>query len=107
MLITKESFVRGLSDFATQDLIPVMPNGLEKLAALMLNEAFKKNPDLFLAPYWPMMDTLGVLNEDKTMVDKDLLGEYLGNAMALMNELKFKGFTINRDDALKLIGRMR
>lgn len=105
-MIPVHNAVQALADFASKDVVSVMPNGPMKFASQMVVVAARNNPDPVLKPYEPFLKMTGIMNGDGTMIDEQALYNALMGAFKEVPSVNILGFTFNSADADKLMQRM-
>lgn len=105
-MIPVQQAVEAISTFATNDVVAVMPNGIEKFIAYAAVAAMKGNSSGFLKPYEGVLTSFGVMNESHDMVDEVALKNILSDAFSQMPSVTWMGFTFTSADAEKLYRRM-
>lgn len=105
-MIPLQQVIDGVSVWASQDVIAYMPNGASKFLALMAVGSMRNNSANFLRPYEKLLVSLGIMTEDKSMIDEGVLKTALDEAFAGMPSVTWMGFTFNSQDAEKLMRRI-
>lgn len=104
-MIPMKNIVDGVTLFATNDVIPKMPNGLGKFLAYAAVGAMRnQNPDNVIGPYRDMLTAVGILEGD--MVNEIALKDALKEAFSNVPTVSFGGFTFDSADKEKLLTRI-
>lgn len=105
-MIPIQQVMDAVSTFAAQDVVSLMPNGVNKFLSYAAIAAMRGNSAQFLKPYENVLASLGILNESHDMVDEAALKNILSEAFANMPSVTWMGFTFTSSDTEKLYRRM-
>ena len=105
-MVPLKTAMDGVHSFVVTDMIPVMPNGVKKIGAIIVAKSIKNNPDKVMTPFVGFMKMSGILSGDGQSVDEALLSEAFSDAFATMTTVDFLGFTFSADDSRKLVDRI-
>lgn len=105
-MIPLDNAVRAVADFASRDVVSIMPNTPSKFLAEMAVAAARANPVPVIKPYEAFLKMTGILSEDGQNIDEGALYRALTGAFKEMPTVTMLGFTFNQQDADKLLQRM-
>lgn len=105
-MIPIQQALDAVSTFASQDVVSVMPNNVEKFLAYAAIAGMRGNVDKFLTPYESILTSLGIMNENHDMINEAALKNVLSEAFSNMPSVTWMGFTFTAADAEKLYRRM-
>lgn len=104
-MIPMSQLIDGVANFATNDVIPAMPNGLDKFLAYAAVGAMRGRYEEFAQRYIPALSSVGIVTGDGN-VDEVALKNSLKEAFQNVPTVQFLGFTFDRTDADKLFRRI-
>jgi hypothetical protein len=105
-MIPIQNAINAVADFASKDIVALMPSGPMKFASQMAVYAAKANPEPVVKPYEAFLKMTGILSQDGQHVDEQALYNALMGAFKEMPSVTVLGFTFNSADAEKLMQRM-
>lgn len=104
-MIPTQQLIDGVTQFAVNDVIPSMPNGVPKFLAYAAVGAMKGNSRALLQTYFPVLKKVGIMQSDD-VVDEVALKNALTEAFANVPNVQLFGFTFDSSDTEKLYRRI-
>lgn len=104
-MIPMSQMIDGVANFVTNDVIPSMPNGLDKFLAYAAVGAMHGRYTEFAQKYVPALSSVGIVTEDGN-VDEIALKNSLTEAFKNVPTVQYLGFTFDKSDADKLFRRI-
>lgn len=105
-MVPVKTALDGLHSFALNDVIPLMPNGPRKFAAIFGVCGSRNNPDFLVKPYESFLKMSGIMSGDGQSVDEQRLAAVLADAFQQMPAVEILGFTFSADDVNRLVDRV-
>lgn len=97
----------ALADFIVRDVAPLMSSNVRKGAAIFTATALRIKPTQTLGRYLSFLQMIGVVNDDGSMVDVDLIDSALTQTFSEVPVITLFGIDFDTAGAKLLIERLR
>lgn len=106
-MITMQAAANAVANFVARDMSPLMSSNLRKFGALLTANALRANPKQVVGKYISFLQMLGIVSDDESMVDVDLLETSLMQTFNEVPVFTIFGIDIDSAGARMLINHLR
>lgn len=106
-MITMQAAANAIANFIVRDMSPLMSSNLRKFGAIFTANALRANPKQVIGQYIQFLQMLGIVSDDATMVDVDLLENSLMQTFNDVPIITIFGIDVDSAGARMLINHLR
>lgn len=102
-----QAAANAIANFIVRDMSPLMSSNLRKFGAIFTANALRGNPKQVIGQYIQFLQMLGIVSDDATMVDVDLLENSLMQTFNDVPIITIFGIDVDSAGARMLINHLR